>query len=491
MADIARRLGKPLMPWQRDVVDVVYELDPDTGRLWYQSAGITVPRQSGKTELVKAMTVHRLTRVAHKHGPQRSLYVTQKRHKARQKLEQDFAPTLRNSRAFREMAISRARPQRPVEWRLSLNNGNEHIQFGRASYWQIDAPSRDGGHGDSLDDGTVDEAWAQRDSTVEDGLKPAMAARTLVGIGPQWRWLSTAGDATSYWMWRKMAAGRQAVEDPTARVAYFEYSAADDADPGDPATWILCSPALGITIDIEYLHGLWDEAQREGPEAIDGFRRAYLNQWPEVPVLEELTQGSDMDVDQWLRLADPDASRGANVVFGVDIGTDRLAHIAVAWRRPDGRVQVMLADTGLSPLRTPSRLAELEQKWKGHVMLGGPAAALEADVRNATIVSNAEFAAAVGRTDDLITDAELRHGNQPELNVAVRDAHLRSFGAAGERSLQLRDAPTVAPLAAAVRAIHGLLSGAAAPAAAPMTASGTPTTARPSTSTADLSTLSF
>jgi hypothetical protein len=70
-------------------------------------------------------------------------------------------------------------------------------------------------------------------------------------------------------------------------VCYVEYSAPEDADPGDPATWWGCMPALGITITEDFIHGEWERAQRKGQEGIDTFLRAYLNQWPEVPILDD------------------------------------------------------------------------------------------------------------------------------------------------------------------------------------------------------------
>lgn len=464
VGEVSRRLTKPLMPWQQQVVDVALELDED-GSYHYDEVVLTVPRQSGKTSLIMAMAVHRLVVVPRTLGRQRLTYTTSQRQKARQKLELDFAPTLREAGgSFKEITHIRARPQKATEWKMSLNNGMERIQFGRGNYLQIDAPSRTGGHGDTLDVGVIDEAFAHEDDAIETGMEPSMATRS----NHQLIVLSTAGDARSTYLWRKTLAGRKACgTGDHGRTAYFEWSAPDDADPGDPTTWWSCSPALGITITERFLEGQWKKAQRDGAEGIARFCRSYLNQWPEVPLLEELTAGSDMDVDSWLSLAAPEAKRGSNVVFGVDVSTDRLAHIAVAWYRPDGQIQVQLADTAVSPLRTPTRLADLETRWKGPVMLGGTSASLEGDLRNAKVLSGSDFAAACGRLNDLINDKAIRHGNQPELNAAVRDAQLRSFGAAGERSLQLRDAPTVAPLAAAVRAVHGLLSGAATPPAKP------------------------
>src|SRR5258708_35767427 len=62
----------------------------------------------------------------------------------------------------------------------------------------------------------------------------------------------------------------------TDTAAYFGYSAPDDADPADPATWYGCMPALGVTGSEETVRA--DFATMDLAE----FRRAYLCQWPEV-----------------------------------------------------------------------------------------------------------------------------------------------------------------------------------------------------------------
>jgi hypothetical protein len=63
--------------------------------------------------------------------------------------------------------------------------------------------------------------------------------------------------------------------------------------------------------------------------------------------------------EMWLPLADPQAERGTNPMFGVAVAPDRSwAAIAVAWRRSDGDAQVMLADYHAgtdAPTRTPTR----------------------------------------------------------------------------------------------------------------------------------------
>lgn len=443
-----------MMDWQQDLADVAYEYDPATGSLRYDEVDVTVPRQSGKTTITLAKKVHRLTVMARQWGPQRSTYTAQTRLAARKKLERDFAEVLRSSRGFREVPHSRARPSKMTEWRLTLNNGSEAIQFGPGSFLQIDAPSRTGGHGDTLDDGTIDEAFAHEDDTVEAAMRPAMATRRNAQL-----WvLSTAGDAKSSYLWRKVLAGRKAtLEGRHGRVCYVEYSAPDDADPGDPATWWGCMPALGVTVTEDFVRGEWDRAQRRGQEGVNSFARAYLNQWPDVPVLGG--DGGALPLQAWLDLADPDAERGSDVVFGADVAEDRSAWVAVAWTRPDGSAHVVLANDGraLPAHRLVEECKRLSGEWGGTVV---PPRAFVDDLEREGVpvesLKSGEFSAACGAFADAVDAGRVFHGNQPALSEAVKAARWRSAGSAGERAFQLKDSPEVGPLAAAVRALHGL-----------------------------------
>jgi hypothetical protein len=449
IGEIARRLGRPLMPWQQELADVAYEYHPTTGAFRYNEVDATVPRQSGKTTITLAKKVFRLTKLARDLGPQRSTYTAQSRLKARQKLERDFAELLRASSSFREVPNAKARPTKATEWRMSLNNGSEHIQFGSGSFLQIDAPSRTGGHGDTLDDGTIDEAFAHEDDTIEAGMRPSMATRRNAQL-----WvISTAGDARSKYLYRKVIAGRAASEaDEHGSVCYVEYSAPEDADPGDPATWRTCMPALGITIDEEFIRGEWERAQRKGPEGIDTFRRAYLNQWPDVPVLDDDGPNKSFPADRWPALADPDAARGSSVVFGVATQPDSLwSAIAVSWRRPDGLSHAMLADYRPGTTWVADRVAELRSRWGGRVLVD---AASDGLVSDAAKVSQVDRAKADNNLARAVEAGTLRHGNEPALNTAVRSARWRPMG--DTRVLDAKGAADISPLRAASLAVHGL-----------------------------------
>lgn len=442
------------MDWQQEFIDVAYEYHSETGLFRYTEADITVPRQSGKTTLTLAKKVHRLTVLARQYGPQRSTYTAQTRLAARKKLERDFAELLRSSRSFREVPNAKARPSRATEWRLSLNNGSEAIQFGSGSFLQIDAPSRTGGHGDTLDDGTIDEAFAHEDDTVEAAMRPAMATRRNAQL-----WvISTAGDARSRYLWGKVVAGRAAsLTGEHGKVCYGEYSADDDADPGDPATWWGCMPALGHTITEDFIHGEWERAQRKGQEGIDTFRRSFLNQWPAIPVLEA-GGASAIDPDRWAALATTLTPLTAPT-FAVATAPDRSwSAIAAACYRPDGTPQVLITGDGTERIDykpgaawVPDRAAQLRRRWGGRVLVDIAARGL---VPDADEVSPAQQAQAHNALADAVEAGTLRHGNEPALRTSVQSARWKPSG--DTRVLDAKGSVDISPLRAAALALHGL-----------------------------------
>lgn len=440
VGDVARRLGTPFMPWQQYVADVSYEYDPDTGLLFYDETNEAVPRQSGKTTGVKAETIHRLVVMPRFEvlgvplGPQRSTYLAQNRGKARLKLERDFAVSLRQSRSFREISNPKARPAKPAEWRLSLNNGAEAIEFGGGCYWQIDVPSRDGGHGDTLDDATIDEAFAHHDDEVEGGISPTQATRRNRRL----RVKSTAGDASSKYWYRKILAGRRACETGRhGRTAFFEWSAPDDADPADPAVWAACSPALGRTIPLEFLQSQWEKAVRKGPQGIDTFRRAYLNQWPDVPLLDDDGAGWAVIPElAWKLCAEAGhkpVKRALRYALDVDENAkgERWASVACS----DG-VHIELvtpldagAGTGwVVPACVAKRAAFGELLLDPSSLAGSLIAPLERAGIKVRQVTSAELTQATGQFVDAVIERQIRHLDQPALTSAAAGALRRPMG---------------------------------------------------------------
>ena len=260
VGQIAASLGKPFMPWQQHVADVAMEIDPVTGLLAYREVVVTVPRQSGKTTLLLAVMVHRALGFR---LPQVITYTAQSRIKAREKWEDEHIPILERS------------PLKSL-FRVRKTTGNEAILWQNGSRHGIESTTEKAGHGPTLDLGVIDEAFAHVDSRAEQAFKPAMITRP----SPQLLVCSTAGTPKSVYLRGKVNAGRVRSEMGSAdSVAYFEWSAPDDADPADPATWRACMPALGIVrADGTGITETTIAAELESMELPD-FRRAYLNQW--------------------------------------------------------------------------------------------------------------------------------------------------------------------------------------------------------------------
>jgi phage terminase large subunit-like protein len=254
IAKVAELLGYELMDWQHLVNGVATELTADR-RFAYRQVVLEVMRQQGKTvDLLPMMLARGLRRP----GTQIS-YTAQTRLDARHRLLDTWWPMIEASKLRQLIDVRRG-------------SGSEAYLFKNGSMLGLVSGTQTSGHGDSLDLGVIDEAWAQRDDHLEQAMRPAMMTRDA-----QLWVVSAAGTEKSEYFRAKVEDGRARAEmGVTSDGCYIGYSAADDEDPGDPVTWRRRMPALGITVSEETVRA--DFELMDLPE----FRRAYLCQWPEV-----------------------------------------------------------------------------------------------------------------------------------------------------------------------------------------------------------------
>jgi phage terminase large subunit-like protein len=242
------------MPWQHEANAVTTELTPE-GRFAYRQVVIEVMRQQGKSVDLLAMMIARGLR---RPGTQIS-YTAQTRLDARHRLLDVWWPRI---------AMSKLAPFIDVR----RGSGSEALMFRNGSMLGLVSGTQTSGHGDNLDLGVIDEAWAQHDDHLEQAMRPAMMTRDA-----QLWIVSAAGDEKSAYFRGKVDDGRARAEmGVTEGGCYIGYSFADDEDPGDPVTWRRRMPALGITVSEETVRT--DYELMELPE----FRRAYGCQWPDV-----------------------------------------------------------------------------------------------------------------------------------------------------------------------------------------------------------------
>lgn len=421
------------MPWQRLVADIAYEIDPDTGRLAYREVRLTVPRQSGKTTLMLAAMTHRCIAMGDR---QRVFYTAQTGKDARLKWEDEHVPVLERSALSPLIQVRRT-------------NGSEAIRWENGSIWSLLATTESAGHGAQADLGVLDEAFSYVDDRLEQAMKPAMVTRPQ----PQLWIVSTAGTEDSLYLNEKIDDGRmRAAAGQTSSVAFFEWSAPEDAEIGDPATWYACMPALGLTVPVEAIRSDF-ESMRE-PE----FRRAYLNQRQDRAAAAPWQIISE---SQWTACADTSSTIADQPTIALDVTPSRsMASLCAAGVRADGvaHVEVIGNRPGTSWVLDWFAADDRVRKYRSIVIdpVSG-ANSLVSDLRNMGLqiveVGTRQMVAGCGKFYDLATQGRLRHIDQVPLNAAVAGSKKRNLGDAW--AWHRRDISVdVSPLVAATLALQ-------------------------------------
>ena len=312
--------GKPFMPWQRQVSDVICELSLDAPGEWqYLEGDITVPRQSGKSHWLKGLHIARL--------------LIFQDHKAMMTAQTGRDAGKRWSAVIDGLNL--ATGDRAADWKVKRGKGNEELlHLGRGSSLAPFAPTPDAIHGDTLNDVSIDEEWAftlAEGKTLEDAIKPTFATSP----NPQLIRVSTMGTANSTYMNHNVALGRQAVKDPGSRRFFFEWSADEDAVAADPYSdaALAFHPALGHTQTARRLRDLGKDL------TLGQWRRSYLNLLTQTK--ETAINLASLDATRWNYA--PDATdryrpeRGEDMVLAWDIAADSSgATIVAGWLDSDG-----------------------------------------------------------------------------------------------------------------------------------------------------------
>jgi phage terminase large subunit-like protein len=406
------------MPWQQDFANIVGELDPATGDLWYRTYVLVLPRQGGKTTFVRGKLTHR----ALMQNDANILYTAQDRNKARQRLEQTIYNPLHRSPLDRYLLKPR--------WAA----GSEAVRFRNGSAMRVESLSKTAGHGDTLDEAAIDEAFAHTDNRIEQNVNPTMVTVSNAQKGI----LSAAGGLESTFLWGKVERYRAqclmgGME--RGRVAYIEYGAPADADPNDPLTY-LCHPAVGHTIQLQTL--IDERADMDAEE----FERAYLSWWPRPEAAEtvfprEAWNDNYMNPDWDVWSGEP--------MWSIDVAPNRQwASIALAARSYDlqRRVFVEVIDHEQGTAWVLPRLRELRAKFGGNrvaVDSSGAASALVRDLESTEDETVQAFEVipltahdkmdACGAIYDDVVQGKVCYLDDPVLNGAMQSA--KKINAAG------------------------------------------------------------
>lgn len=299
---IADALGTPLMPWQQYVADVAGELNPDGSYVW-PVVIVTVPRQSGKTTLMRAFGTERaLSR------PDCGVFYTAQTGKDARERWQDLVKAIKAS---------------PLQVFATIRNaaGSERVVFANGSMFRCFAPTAKSLHGYTPPLVMLDESFAHDQLTGDDLMGAIGPAQITIRHRQLWI-VSTMGTAESTFLHGWIDKGRAQLPG----VALFDWGAADDVDVYDRNTWPTFHPAMvdGL-VTADAIGAEADKLSRSE------FERAYANR-------KTRTASNLIPTEVWDALAPeggqrpPQSVAVRDMVFGYDVMHDRSsAAIVASW----------------------------------------------------------------------------------------------------------------------------------------------------------------
>lgn len=402
VAVVSKALGAPFMPWQAQVADVAGEIHPSIPGAWrYPVVIVTVPRQAGKTTLLRAVSIDRAITT-----PAAKIFMTAQTGKDARARWKDWA----------DAATARTCPLAGLVT-VRMSAGTEALRFPNSSEVSPFAPTPSSLHGYTPPLVMVDEAWAfsaDEGAQLEAAISPAQ-----ITLPNRQLWIvSTQGDAGSEWLARLIELGRACTTDPDATVAYFEWSASEDADPYAPET-LDFHPAVGHTQTRESLLEL---AERETP---GNWRRAFLN-------LPTITRESAIELTVWDSLAvTHDPPPVGQCAIGYSVAADRSGSSIWAAHLIGGAPCLHLVKTNPGAAWLVPALVSLHNAGARAIAANdaGHTSPVTAEVAQAGVsvdrLGASEYAAATAAILGRISDGTISHDESPELRTAFGFATLK------------------------------------------------------------------
>lgn len=411
--------GQMFMPHQRYISDVVWELDPDTvvelpnglitGRRWYDTGLEIVPRQNGKTTRNEAHMI-----AASRRGDMRRgvAYGAQNLDRAGHRLMIELE------------RMKMARPGSPFRrhYKPRYSNGSQSVTWhADHSYIAVIANNDEAGHGLTLDDAVVDEAWVHRDLTVVTALQPTMLTRP----DPFILFTSTIGEGDDGLLMHYQDLALAAVNDPTSRMCAFEWSAGPDDDRDDPAVWRTVMPALGHTITEERVRSF----RSTTPDA--EWDRSFLCRRPTDDLVAKLPPA-----DWAFGARDRDWTPSPPYTMAAAVSHDR-SHTTIAiagvGTEPD-RVGVIIdrrpgVSWAATTMRDLAHTMSVPYSWADR--RGGAGAVIDSAAGNGLVITEmdtADVVSSCGTFYDLVVDRRLEHAAHPDLDLAATKATTRPLG---------------------------------------------------------------
>lgn len=411
--ELAVLAGMDPRPFQALALERALEVERD-GSWAYETVGIEIARQNGKTGLLKIRILAGLylfddgliLHTAADRALPRSVFT---------EIVDHIETTPQLSRQVKS---------------IRLSNGTEEVLLRNGNSYRILAPEQKAWRGWSAGLVLFDEVREQRDDALwSAGLYTQRAQRN-----PQ-RWsVSNAGDPGSIVLRRIHDRGRAAVDSPTddPAICYLEWSTPDEYALDDPEGWRFANPELGRSLRPE---SLLEELRSDDPIR---FETEALCRWSQTSTLHAVP------LDGWARAARHDLpdlapDPGVRTLFAIDIDPGRtdaalvvaqvpdegptVVGIAESWSNPNGIDEALISDRleewidlyrpeqiGFDPYTT-STLAERLQHYATWVPIRG-----------------VRYVASCLALWDAVANDRLVHYADPELDLQIAYAGRKDVG---------------------------------------------------------------
>lgn len=429
--------------WQRGAGTLALGLDND-GKYAATVGGVvlSIPRQVGKTFFVGMMIIALCVLF-----PNMTVLWTAHR-------------TRTSSMTFTTMqGMVRRKKIWPHVRAIRRTNGEQEIWFANGSRIMFGAREAGFGRGfDAVDVEVFDEAQILTEKALED-MVPAANASThpsgalLFFMGTPPRPVDPGEEFTN----RRL----KALSGKAKNMVYVEFSADADADPDDREQWARANPSFPSRTPVESM-----ERMRENLTDDDSFKREALGIW------DAADSSRVIDEESWGRVSDAASMPVDRLTLAVDVAPDRsVASVSLAGLRADGRWHVELDDQRKGTDWVVPWIVDRAEKNKLHAVVADEMTGLVTEdkatgrmyltgTKIEVTLAGAEgrdMAIACGKFFDAVVVGDVRHTDQPQVNVALSVARKRPL--AGGWAWNRKDAGSdITPVVSATLALWGAQS---------------------------------
>jgi len=390
VADLAVKIGVPLLDWQRWVLDDLLTIN-SAGLFVKKSALLTVARQNGKTHLARMLILAHLFLW----GSKNILGMSSNRNMALDTFRQ-VAWTIDDNKELTKHVRQ-----------IRLANGQECITLKTGARYEIAAATRDAPRGKTADFLYIDELREWSTEAFAAALPVTRARPNAMTF-----MTSNAGDGFSTVL---NELRERCLSYPPSNLGFYEYSAPQHCKIHERTAWAMANPALGTLISEQTLE------ESVNTNSIEATRTEMLCQWVDSTISPFVYGSIEACTDTNLQIP-----VGPTTVMAFDIAPTRRSGALVAGQVKDGKIAVGLmqlwsSEVAVDEIKMASDINEWAKKYHPHIILFDKyatqtlATKLEQTGWRMQDCSGQAFYQACSDLADALANVRLTHSGQAEL----------------------------------------------------------------------------